>query len=415
MSRRIEIELTSNRDDATFTWRAAGARQPKGDVAVAILPDGAAVGDRFRVELETGLDGHEILAVVPDRAPRKDTNRLELIGREISDDELVTSRLAPKSKGRRRGDKRDRHRGDRRDQRGQRRDGRGEHRRGADDDKRNRRGSGDDPRGERKRAPRKRAPRAPRLRPGRTHRNDYIATLSEEQQPVAEKLSRGGMPNLRQAIDHDNAKRREQGQPEVPADGLVRMAEEILPRLQLAEWHDRADAALAAIDEVDLRDLRSVVVAADDHAKNAETRALAAELREKLSTRVERAQAEWLTELDTALREGRIARVLNLSSRPPKAGSPLPGDLADRMVEATNAALSAESPSGRWVALLDALAYAPIRTRVEPVGIPAEPSDELRAKVKKLRRHLPTVAARFTPADSAAGSSAEAGDVDGTR
>ena len=30
MARRIEIELTSARPDGTWTWRAAGAREPKG-------------------------------------------------------------------------------------------------------------------------------------------------------------------------------------------------------------------------------------------------------------------------------------------------------------------------------------------------------------------------------------------------
>lgn len=404
MSRRIEIELTSSRDDATFTWRAAGAREPKGDVAVAVLPDGAAVGDRFRVEIDTGLDGHEILGVVPDRAPRKGPERLELLTPEIPDDKLVTSRLASRPKGRRKGDRRERRDGDNRGRgrgRAERRD-RPERRDGGDDRRRDAKRPEGDQRSERKRTPRKRAPRAPRLRPGRAHRAAYIATLPAEQQPIADKLSRGGMPNLRQAIDRDNAQRREQGQPEVPVDGLVRMAEGILPRLQIAEWHDRADAALAAIDEVDLRDLRSVVVAADDHAKSDETRALAAELRDKLTERVDRAQAQWLAELETAVKEGRIARVLNLSSRPPKAGSPLPPPLADRMVEVTNAALSAESPSGRWVALLDALAYSPIRSRVEPTSIPAEPSDELRTKVAKLKRHLPQIAARFAPAASPA-------------
>ena len=32
MSRRLEIELTSTREDGTWTWRAAGAKVPKGVV-----------------------------------------------------------------------------------------------------------------------------------------------------------------------------------------------------------------------------------------------------------------------------------------------------------------------------------------------------------------------------------------------
>ena len=50
MSRRIEIELTSVKDDETWTWRAVGAREPKGVIAASLLPEGAAVGQELRVE-----------------------------------------------------------------------------------------------------------------------------------------------------------------------------------------------------------------------------------------------------------------------------------------------------------------------------------------------------------------------------
>ena len=41
MSRRMEIELTSDRGDGSWTWRAAGAKQPKGVVDAGLVPDGA--------------------------------------------------------------------------------------------------------------------------------------------------------------------------------------------------------------------------------------------------------------------------------------------------------------------------------------------------------------------------------------
>ncbi len=341
-----------------------------------------------RVEIETGLDTTEITQVIPDRSKPGKEERLELIGREITDDALVTSQLRQKGRAGGRRDGRDRP--DRRDRRSRPRSK--ERDRPRETDKRSERSAG--PRSQR---PKKAAarPRPPRLRPGKTHRLAYLETLGDEQRPVAEKLVEGGMPGLRAAIDADNAKRKAQGQPEVPTDRLVAIAEELLPRLTDAEWNDRADAALARVDDLDLRDLRSVVVAADDHARTDETRALAAELRTKLTDRVDRAHNEWLAELDTALGEKRIARVLNLSSRPPKAGSPLPTDLAERMVAATNEALGPDSPSGRWITLLDALAFAPIRSQVRPTGIPAEPTKELVAKVEKLSSRLPNVAAAF--------------------
>ena len=43
------------------------------------------------------------------------------------------------------------------------------------------------------------------------------------------------------------------------ADALLAIAEELLPRLKAAEWHDRAEAAAKVADEVAIRDLRSVV------------------------------------------------------------------------------------------------------------------------------------------------------------
>jgi hypothetical protein len=49
---RLEIELTSARGDGTWTWRAAGARQPKGELDGSLLAAGAKVGDVVRVEAE---------------------------------------------------------------------------------------------------------------------------------------------------------------------------------------------------------------------------------------------------------------------------------------------------------------------------------------------------------------------------
>ncbi|MEY3339979.1 MAG: hypothetical protein RL575_1072, partial [Actinomycetota bacterium] len=45
MSRRLEIELTSTREDGTWTWRAAGAKVPKGVVESSLLPKESKVGD----------------------------------------------------------------------------------------------------------------------------------------------------------------------------------------------------------------------------------------------------------------------------------------------------------------------------------------------------------------------------------
>ncbi len=101
MSRRIDIELTSAREDGTFTWRAAGAREPRGMVAGTLLSGNAKVGDVVKVEAEFFVDGIQITGLVPDKGPRQEAERLELLGTGRPEEPLVTTTLA-------RGDREDR-------------------------------------------------------------------------------------------------------------------------------------------------------------------------------------------------------------------------------------------------------------------------------------------------------------------
>src|SRR3984957_4893665 len=83
MSRRIDIELTSKSGDGSWTWRAAGARQPKGVVEGSLVPESQAVGAVLRAEIETGLEGIEILSltsVKPAQSPEKTAGRIEVVG-----------------------------------------------------------------------------------------------------------------------------------------------------------------------------------------------------------------------------------------------------------------------------------------------------------------------------------------------
>ncbi len=97
------------------------------------------------------------------------------------------------------------------------------------------------------------------------------------------------------------------------------------------------------VDELDLRDLRSVVTTAADPvvARDDATRELAAELREALDRRQNEEHEQWLADITAALDVGRVVRALRLSSRPPKAGVRFPPELASRLAEATTAALTA--------------------------------------------------------------------------
>lgn len=383
MATRIEIELTSRRDDATFTWRAAGARQPKGVVDASLFPADSAVGAQFKVDADIELEGITILAVVPTKAPKqKSGETLQLLARE--DEPLVTQQLAPKSK--RGGDRKGR--GDR--DRKPRGDGKG---RGDN------RGDGGNRGGDRPRTPAKPKlppkPKPPRLKAGRVHRDEVVAGLPEEQKPVAQEVIKGGLQAVRQAVATQNTQLEAEGKPQIDETRMVALAEELLAKVRVAEWRDRAEAALEQASTVDVRDLRSVVTAADGAAKDEETRALAAQLREALAVRLDADHQAWIDEIIELLDDDRVVRALHLSSRPPKAGAPLPAPVAMRLVEAANAGMTAEMSPDRWGYMLDALAHSPVRRQVVPASLPSKVTGELTTIIKRHAARLPDIAEIF--------------------
>ena len=425
MPRRIDIELTSSREDGTWTWRAAGAKAPKGVVAAPIIPDGTKVGDVLKVDAEFYLEGIEITGVVPVKGTRKEPEKLELIAPEGKDEPLVTTQLASRGRddrgprrpgGRREGGRGDgpRREGDRPDRGrgGPRREGErspGGERTGAAvrEGDRPDRGRGGPRRSEGgDRAPRRSRPEPPpvpvverpkakRLRAGKAHRTALLASLPEEQRPIAEQVVLGGLPAVRQAIEKQNAERAAAGEPAITSGPLLEMAEKLVPKVRAAEWRDRAEAAQRDIERLDLRDLRSVVSAADSGGKDPEARALAADLKAGLAARVDAEHASWLEELTATLDVGRIVRALRLSSRPPKAGSPLPPELATRLVTGASEALTADAAPERWVAVIDALAFAPVRDRVIPASLPTELHADVRSTIARLATRIPKIAHIF--------------------
>ena len=414
---RMKIQLTSARDDGDWTWRAHGARQPKGSIGRDLVPDGAAVGDVLRVEVDQFMDGIEVTSVLRGQAERTGAESLEIIG-SGRNEPLVTTKLTGR-RGRRGDD--DRRDGRREGGRGQRRDGdrrprrdgegRGDRDRGprsaADrkdgDQRRGREGTGrdGDRRGGRSSQRSRTAAtadtkaRARRLRPRRTHRKAAIAALPEDQRRLAQILVRDGVPGLRTAIEAQNKAAEADSQPGIPADLLLKLAERIHPALRSADWQDRAEAALAGVADVDLRDLRSVVVAAESAFRTDENRALADQLREALTARVEREQQTWQAEVASAIEEDRVVRALRLSSRPPKAGAPLPGPVLDRLAAMADASLTSETGQDRWATVLDAVALSPVHLRVVPAGLPTEPGDQLLDVVKRVSMSVPAIAAAF--------------------
>ncbi|HEX6475781.1 MAG TPA: hypothetical protein VF005_00780, partial [Acidimicrobiales bacterium] len=355
MSRRIDVELTSVREDGSWTWRAAGARQPKGVLEGSVLYEGAKVGDVVRAEAEFELEGISISSVLPPKEKKRaEPERLEIIG-SPSRQEGVTSSLVRRSgrpeRGRGDGDgarRRPRRDGDdgspdrsrrERSARRPRSEGDGRARRG--DAGPGGRSTGgrtpEDAGAERRRdggrrGPRRDAesggrvagrparqsedsgdggaktPRAKRLSPATVHRDAALAGLPPEQRAIAEQVLKGGIPAVRQAIDAQNERARSANLPEVNGEALLALAEELLPRLKAATWRDRAEAAAASVDEISLRDLRSVVAGADTATRDDESRLLASTLREALERRVTRLREQWVEEITRALDEGRLVR-----------------------------------------------------------------------------------------------------------
>ena len=378
MSRRIDIELTSALADGTWTWRAAGARKPNGVLDGTILPDGAVVGDELKVEIDQMLDGIEVLSVVRGRE-KAGRELLELIPSDEPFEAVIETRARKK-------------------------DGRGDGRRNRRDGGRRDRGRGDDDRrdGDNKRrrphfeAPPEvpQRPKPKRLRPGKTHRTEVLAGIPEEQRPIAE-LALQGLPAVRSRVKDDNAKLAAGGKPTMPEATVLKMAEDLLPTLRVADWLDRAEAAKAQMEQLDLRDLRSVVAASDDPmvARDESTRELAEELKASLVLKQDLEMKLWEDDINAALGVGRVIRALRLSSQPPKAGAFFPPDIARELGTAATSALQPDDSPDRWIAVLEAAAFSPVRTLVAPTTPPSQISDDLRATALRLGPLLPDVAA----------------------
>jgi hypothetical protein len=372
MSRRIDIELTSKTGDGSWTWRAAGARQPKGTVEAALVPPGEAVGAVLRADVEIGLEGIEILSLTaakPARSPEKAEGRIEVKGtpRRAPDVSVI---LAPGSEKRRRDDD------------GENRDRRGGGRRGPDGEGRRDERGGDRPArgGAGPRRPGGRRPGEGDGRPARgerpvaptstVHRNAMLATLRPEQIPVAEQLLRGGLQAVRQAIDTQNASNKAAGKPPVAADALLGMADELLPAVRLADWKDRASVAQTTGKDYRLRELRAVVAASRTVNLDEEGRALARALQESLDQRTTALREEWLARITNALNDGRVQQAVEASIRPPEPGTRCPAELAVRLAAAAGEAMTAELGPEDWMRLLDAVVASPVRRTVKPAGIP---------------------------------------------
>ncbi len=369
MPNRLDIEITSQSTESSYTWRSAGAKEPKGTIKASLLPSGVAIGDVLKVEADFMIDGIEITAVLPQKIKKDGPELLELLGtgKETAG---VTTSLVKKSNNRKR-----------------RKDARvGPKSNKAKDRKRSRSSKA---RTERKDRKPYRSPRGKRLKPSKKYRNEYIESLPELQKPIAKELSGSTIPNLRRTIEKMDL-------PEGFPDALLDYAENLNQQLKMAEWMDRATAVENNIENIDLQDFRSVVASSARWAKSSDSLAIKERLELKLNERIDQDHKKWLNSIDEALQEEKTVRALNLSSRSPKAGAQLPEAITTRLIAQANKALNAETTAHRWSIVVEAVAFSPVRQKITPDGLPTEISEELKQSIKKHGDRIPQIAKVFT-------------------
>jgi hypothetical protein len=438
----MDIELTSSREDGSWTWRAAGALQPRGVIPGSMVADHGRVGEVLRVEADFELDGITIVAVIPSKGRSREPERIEIIRPAPGSFQPVTTALVGKDDRRGRG--RDTWDGERRESRGAPGGGgarpRGEGGRG-------RPGSGPGALGRdgkprepqtrerpaRDRQPRetevregapavRRTPRPPseggggrpssptgparpprparperptRTRPprlvvGTTHRDALFATYPPEQRPIAEQLAQGGLASVRRSLADEQAAAKAEGRTTGNSEAIIAVAEQMLPAVRESIWLDRAEAAVAMLDVLTLRDLRSTVAAAAPRDEIG--RELLSKLREALTTRVTKLRSGWEEEITKALDEDRVLQALRLSARPPEPTTRFPAALVERLVAAAGAGMSSTVPKDRWLALLEAASNSPVRRSIHPEGLPADADGSVRQAATEAAGRVPALA-----------------------
>ncbi len=400
MSPRLELELTSERPDGTWTWRKAGAREPRGVLAGSLLYEGAKVGDVVRAEVSFEIDGISVEAVHPPQKREESRHQvLEIV--PAPRQQFTNIEYAKRPRGRDRREEGGERKGGKRREGRERKEGTG----GRPTEGRERKeGATGHAEARRTRRPEERRPAAPRadqktaaprfakLNPGRKHRNEFLAGVAEEHKVIAEQLMAGGLPAVRSAIAEQNRELAKEGKVPQAAEPILAIAEGLLPPLERATWLDRAEAALAVADRIGLRDLKAVVSFGERVARSDEMKETLDKLKELLSSRSGTLEAEWVASIQEALEEGKSIKAVRLSTRPPDVTSKLPDEVLAKLASAASTTLSPASSADHWTAMLSALETSPVRKMVEPSGFPPNAPAELHALAQQMSGRIPNLA-----------------------
>jgi hypothetical protein len=232
--------------------------------------------------------------------------------------------------------------------------------------------------------------RPPRLVERTAHRDALFDTLPPEQRPIAEQLAIGGLPAVRRALAEEQTAAKAAGRPPVAEEGIVLIAEQLLKPVREAVWLDRAEAAVAQLDSISLRDLRATVVGAaprDDAGRE-----LLNQLRTAHDDRLLKLRTSWAEEIQKSIDEGRVLQALRLSGRLPEPSARFPAGLVEPLAAAASAALNAETPPDRWIALLEASSASPVRRMIKPVGLPTGDAASVRQAASAAAGKIPALA-----------------------
>ncbi len=412
MAKRIDIELTARSSEDAWAWRVVNAKQPRGKLPASIIPNDSAVGDVLHAEIESGLDGIEVVSAVKAEPPddgKSDNNRIVVLGTQrrqkqayqdytetIDTSGSEDAQAAPLDGFR--------HAGSRGKTGPRKATSHGDTLSGP------RRPGGD---GTTTRHRHDQAGTKPASTAGRTggsaadrgdmgrrhdpirralstkYRDAALANLRPEQLPIAEELLRGGIPAVRKQIDRQIAIAKRNNAPLIAVDPLLTMAEELLPIVNLAHWKDRAVTARSLGSDIPLYELRSIVSASSNVDLDEEASEMAAALKEALHARIEALRIRWEGQIDNKISKGSIIEALKLSSSPPDRSFKLPSELAVKLSAAAGTALSADKAEEEWLEIIDAVLASPVRRNVKPVALPEKAGSGLRSRLYKYAGMIP--------------------------
>lgn len=386
MANHIEIEITSKRSDGSFTWRAKGAKEPKGVVDPVIVGVDTVVGEVFKAEFESWLDGVQIVSAIKSSKKIGSSNDIEILGPRQFKAGVTATLIAKKQQNKARKPRNDKD--DMTRDRSPKRENRANNVLGNNRDK----ARDKDHDGYRERSKDKRTTNRHKPEPiavGTFYKDKLMHSLEIQERPIADYLFDGGLPAVREAIANQQKEAKEKNLPPIIETPLLAIAERLMPQIRDALWRDRADAILK-LDRVTLKDLRSLIVSA--HPRDEEERKIVADLKDRLSKKISDVATSWQGQVKSSTEAGKLKEALELSTKSPDHSVSLNSEIAELLASKVSAALNKDLNPTEWIELVEAASQAPIRKLIKPASVPEDATGEVEKTSKKLAGLIPQLA-----------------------